>query len=162
MSEFICNTSPLQYLYQLGLLDILRALTGGVTVPPAVVRELQAGPSRGATVPDPASLSWVTTRTPTSAAVMPLITDLGAGEREVLALARESPTAIAILDDGAARRVAAILGIRHRGTLGVLLDAKRVGLVVAVQPILDQLQALGFRLDARTRQDVLDLAGEAS
>jgi hypothetical protein len=34
--------------------------------------------------------------------------------------------------------------------------------VVAVQPILDQFQALGFRLDARTRQDVLDLAGEAS
>ena len=162
MSEFICNTSPLQYLHQLGLLDILRKLTGNVTVPPAVVGELQAGRSKGASVPDPATLSWVTIRIPTSAVVMPLITDLGAGEREVLALARESLDAIAILDDGAARRVAAVLGIRHRGTLGMLLDAKRAGLVVAVQPVLDRLQALGFRLDARTRQDVLELAGEAS
>ena len=162
MSEFICNTSPLQYLNQLGLLDILRKLTGNVTVPPAVVGELQAGRSKGASVPDPAALSWVTIRIPTSVVVMPLITDLGAGEREVLALARESPDAIAILDDGAVRRVAAVLGIRHRGTLGVLLDAKRAGWVAAVQPILDRLQSLGFRLDARTRRDVLQLAGEAS
>ena len=92
---------------------------------------------------------------------MPLITDLGAGEREVLALARESPDAIAILDDGAARRVAAVLGIRHRGTLGVLLDAKRAGLVVQFSPF-GSTSGLGFRLDARTRQDVLELAGEAS
>jgi predicted nucleic acid-binding protein len=161
LSEFICNTSPLQYLHQLGLLDILRKLTGNVIMPPAVVGELQAGRSKGASVPDPAALAWVTIRIPTSALVMPLITDLGAGEREVLALARESADAIAILDDGAARRVAAVLGIRHRGTLGVLLDAKRAGLVAAVQPILDRLQVLGFRLDARTRQDVLELAGEA-
>lgn len=56
---------------------------------------------------------------------MPLITDLGAGERDVLALARESRDAIAILDDGAARRVAAVLEVRHRGTLGMLLEAKR-------------------------------------
>jgi predicted nucleic acid-binding protein len=75
-------------------------------------------------------------------------------------LARESPTAIAILDDAAARRVAAVLKIRHRGTLGVLLDAKRAGLVAAVKPILDQLQDLGFRLNARTRQDVLEMSGE--
>lgn len=57
MSEFICNTSPLQYLHQLGLLDILPKLTGNVTVPPAVTGELQAGRSKGASVPDPATLS---------------------------------------------------------------------------------------------------------
>lgn len=57
MSEFICNTSPLQYLHQLGLLDILPKLTGNVTVPPAVIGELQAGRSKGASVRDPATLS---------------------------------------------------------------------------------------------------------
>jgi uncharacterized protein len=129
LSEFICNTSPLQYLHQVGLLDILPTLTDGVIVPPAVVDELRAGRSTGYNVPDAAALSWITIRIPVSAAALPLITDLGAGEREVLALARESPTAIAILDDAAARRIAAVLGIR---------------------------------LDARTRQDVLELAGEAS
>jgi hypothetical protein len=51
-----------------------------------------------------------------------------------------------ILDDGLARRVASMLSIRFRGTLGLLLDAKAAGLVNAVKSFLDQLQGLGFRL----------------
>jgi predicted nucleic acid-binding protein len=40
LPEFICNTSPLQYLHQLGWLEILPALTGRVIIPPAVADEL--------------------------------------------------------------------------------------------------------------------------
>jgi hypothetical protein len=35
LPEFICNTSPLQYLHQLGWLEILPVLTGRVVIPPA-------------------------------------------------------------------------------------------------------------------------------
>ena len=42
MAEAICDTSPLQYLHQLGRLDVLRRLVGRVVVPPAVVDELAA------------------------------------------------------------------------------------------------------------------------
>jgi predicted nucleic acid-binding protein len=52
------------------------------------------------------------------------------------------------------------MGIRLTGTLGVLLDAKRSGLVSAVAPLLDQLQNLRFRLAPNTRDAVLKLAGE--
>ena len=74
--------------------------------------------------------------------------DLGPGEGEVLALALELAGATVILDDGLARRVAAMLGIRLRGTLGLLLDAKKIGFIQSVAPLVDQLQALGFRLHA--------------
>ena len=50
--------------------------------------------------------------------------------------------------------------LRVSGTLGVLIDAKRLGIIPAVCPLLDQLQSLGFRLAAHTRAAVLDLAGE--
>jgi len=43
LPEVICNTSPLQYLHQLGLLHVLPALAGQVVVPPAVVDELAEG-----------------------------------------------------------------------------------------------------------------------
>ena len=46
------------------------------------------------------------------------------------------------------------------GTLGILLDAKRAGLIDAVAPLLDALQQLRFRLSSSTRADVLKLAGE--
>jgi predicted nucleic acid-binding protein len=43
LPEVICNTSPLQYLHQLGQLNVIKALAGHLTVPPAVVAELAEG-----------------------------------------------------------------------------------------------------------------------
>jgi predicted nucleic acid-binding protein len=162
LPEVICNTSPLQYLYQLDLLHVLQALTEHIIIPPAVVQELAAGRAQGVNLPDPMTLEWVTVRQPASTRALPLVTDLGPGETEVLALALESTDAVVILDDALARQVAATLDIRFRGTLGLLLDAKRAGLVLTITPLLDQLQALRFRLSLGTREAILALAGETS
>jgi predicted nucleic acid-binding protein len=160
LPNIICNTSPLQYLHQLGCLHLLPALAGHVIIPQAVAEELAAGTARGIEVPVPQSLEWLTVRRPASAAVLPLVTDLGRGEAEVLALALELSDAVVILDDALARRMAEALGIRLTGTLGILLDAKRAGLIDTIMPWLDQLQVLRFRLHPATRTAVLKLAGE--
>ena len=161
MPDVICNTSPLQYLHQLDLLHLFQALAERIIIPPAVVQELAVGRAQGVSLPDPTTLEWVTVRQPASAPVLPLITDLGSGETEVLALALESPDAVVILDDALVRQVAATLDIRFRGTLGLLLDAKQAGLVSTITPLLDQLHALRFRLSPRTREIILSMAGEA-
>jgi predicted nucleic acid-binding protein len=160
LPEVICNTSPLQYLHQLGQLGILASLTRHIIVPRAVVDELAAGRTLGVDLPVPEKLEWVTVRVPVSKSAIPLVTDLGMGETEVLALALESTDCVTILDDALGRRVAAMLGLRVRGTLGLLLDAKRAGLITAVAPLLNQLQVLGFRLSPQTAVAVLGLAGE--
>jgi len=160
LSEVICNTSPIEYLHQLELLRILHALAGQVIVPPAVVDELAEGRALGVNLPDLTALDWVTIRRPVSELAVPLVTDLGPGETEVLMLALESREAIVVLDDALARRVAETFGLRLTGTLGLLLDAKRAGLIPAVSPLLDQLQALRFRVAPHTRAAVLKLAGE--
>lgn len=162
MPDVICDTSPLQYLYQLGLLDILPALAEQVYVPPAVVEELAAGRDAGVSLPDPTELKWTTVRRPASEVALPLVTDLGAGETEVLMLALESAGAVAVLDDALARRVAESLDLPLTGTLGLLLDAKRAGLIPAIEPLLDQLDRLHFRLAPHTRAAVLKPADEAS
>jgi predicted nucleic acid-binding protein len=85
-------------------------------------------------------------------AALPLINDLGPGEAQVLMLALEHDEAIVILDDGLARRVAEMLEIPLTGTLGLLLDAKKAGLIANVGPALDQLEAAalsGGAADAR-------------
>jgi len=131
LPEVICNTSPLQYLHQIGHLDLLRRLAGTIIVPRAVVDELAVGRMAGLSLPDPSRLDWTLVRRPRSEQ-----------------------------DDGLARRVAESLELRFAGTLGLLLDAKRLGLVPAVSPLLDQLQELRFRLAPHTRRAVLELAGE--
>lgn len=106
MPEVICNTSPLQYLHQLGLLHILPTLAGEVIVPPAVVDELEEGRALGVNLPEVMALDWITIRRPVSEPAVPLVTDLGPGETEVLMLALESREAVVVLDDALARRVA--------------------------------------------------------
>lgn len=162
MPEAIADTSPLQYLHQSGLLELLPALYGQVTVPKAVAAELEAGRSRGVDLPEPEALSWASIRAPREQALLPLVTELGAGEREAPALALEQSGSVIIIDDGLARRYARLLGLRMTGTLGVLLKAKGVGLLAEVAPSIERLTALRFRLDPATRAAVLALAGESA
>ncbi|MBI4522415.1 MAG: DUF3368 domain-containing protein [Deltaproteobacteria bacterium] len=160
MPEIICNTSPLQYLHQSGVLHILPELVKTITVPPAVQEELETGRKLGLNLPDLQMLDWVIKRRPSSSIALPLVTDLGPGEREVLALALETPDSVCVLDDSLARQVARTLRLRITGTLGILIDAKRLGIISAVAPFLDQLQSLGFRLAPHTRAAILKLVSE--
>jgi predicted nucleic acid-binding protein len=161
LSEVVCDTSPLQYLYQLDLLDLLPVLATRIFVPPAVQEELSVGRSLGIKVPAVEELSWAAVRRPESHQAIPLIHDLGAGETEVLLLALELPGTIAVLDDALARRVAGSLKIPFTGTLGLLIDAKKANLISAVGPCLDALHALRFRISPGTRSAVLKIVGES-
>ena len=160
MPEFICNASPLQYLHQLGLLHLLSELMKKIIVPAAVAREIEAGLASGVDLPDLNALEWIEIRQPQAAKISNLVTDLGAGETEVLILAFESEDAVVILDDALARQAAERLNLKFIGTLGILLNAKNKGLIDKIEPILDDLDSLRFRLSAKTRQAVLELAGE--
>jgi predicted nucleic acid-binding protein len=160
LPELVCDTSAIQYLHQLGLLHVLPALAERVIVPPAVIDELRVGRRLGIELPDLSSLDWVSILGPTSKAALSLVNDLGPGEIEVLTLALELRQAIAVLDDALARRVAETLGLPFTGTLGILLDAKKAGLVPALLPLLDQLEVLRFRIAPYTRIAVLKMAGE--
>jgi uncharacterized protein len=160
--EVIADTSPVQYLYQANVLHILPQLYGQITIPEAVSHELAQGRTRGTALPDPGQLTWMTVRRAQEQALLPLVTNVGPGEREVLALAKETSESLALLDDALARRYARFLGISFTGTLGVLLKAKQTGYLPHVAPLLDRLESLRFRLDHTTRQAVLTLAGETS
>lgn len=160
MPDVICNTSPMQYLYQLGLLQLLPQLVGRVIVPPAVIEELEQGRRVGIDLPQLAGLAWIEVREPVSINVLPLVTNLGPGETQVLALGMEMPGSVLILDDALARQVGKAMRLPMRGTLGLLLDAKQAGLISEVRPLLDQLSALRFRLSRETYDAVLKLAGE--
>jgi predicted nucleic acid-binding protein len=160
MPDVIVNTSPLQYLFQLELLDLLPLFYRHVLVPEGVVREVATGRARGVSLPDLGSLDWLEIRPVGSGAVLPLAAGLGIGEREVLGLALELGSAVVVLDDSLARRFARRLNLAVTGTLGLLLKAKEASRIDRLGPYLDRLEGLEFRLDEATRQSVMKLAGE--
>lgn len=85
---------------------------------------------------------------------------LANGEREAIGLALEVRPDAIILDDLPARRVAHAAGLNVVGTLGVLLGAKRAGLLPAIRPELDRLVEASFFLSPQLYSELLQAAGE--
>ena len=83
------------------------------------------------------------------------------GEAEVIALALEKKTDLVLLGEKEAREVAEKLGFRILGTVGLLIGAKREGLIKSVQENLDALrEEAGFRLNPELYKQVLIELGE--
>ena len=161
MPEAIMNTSPLLYLYRIGVLEWLPMLCNDIWIPQAVVQELQEGQSKGYDVPLPGAYAWLQVVEPRAVPSAWLALDLGAGELAVLAIALEHPQRVVLLDDGRARRIAQAAGLTVWGTLKVLLEAKSQGLTDLVAPHVDQLREAGMWMSEAIRQRVLALAGES-
>ncbi len=72
--------------------------------------------------------------------------DLGSGESHVLSWALKHAGFEVIVDDLASRKCATALSIPVRGTLGVLLLAKKDGHLADLEAILDQVQKAGLHV----------------
>lgn len=131
-----------------------------ILIPPAVARELERGKAIGIDLPEIGLLPWVRIQRPEGMDWVPAVTDLGAGEQEVLALGMQVPDAVVIMDERLGRICAESLKLTFTGTLGILLRAKVEGRVARIEPVLEQLDRLKFRLSARTRAAILKRAGE--
>ncbi len=150
----VCNASPLIALAQINRLDVLRQLFVTVLASPAVCAEVAP------TVPSlPAWIIPTPLAQPVPSEV--LAAALGLGETEAIALALERKARVLVLDDRAARRMVHSLGVAIVGTLGILLAAKRRGVLTALRPCLDDLDAFHFRVSEPLREQVLRDAGEA-
>lgn len=89
-----------------------------------------------------------------------MTTDPDAGEREVLALGLQVSGTVVIVDERIGRLYAEFLKLTFTGTLGILLRAKVERRIPRIEPLLEHLDHLGFRLSARTRAAVLKQSGE--
>jgi predicted nucleic acid-binding protein len=86
--------------------------------------------------------------------------DLGDGEASVLAWGYANAGTVVIVDDLAARRCAATLGIPVRGTLGLILTAKKKGVIPQARPVLENLRQSGMYLSDRILNQALKLVDE--
>ena len=152
MTAVVADASPLIAFQQIGQLPLLQALFTTLLIPPAVTKEIAPG------VP---SQPWIIERSLTQP-IAPLVQGarLGAGETEAISLALELHADHLLVDDKAARRLAEGLGLNVIGTLGVLLAAKRKGLISAVRPQVEALLANNFRISPQLVARALAAVGE--
>jgi predicted nucleic acid-binding protein len=144
MKVVVADASPINYLILVNCIDILRRLYGRVVIPPEVLNELTA---EGA---PQAVKSWIRTRpdwivVESAPAGITIDVVLDAGEAAAIRLALAEPDCLLLIDDSEGRSAALKLRIPTTGTLGVLIEAARDGLV-ELRPALENLQRTNFRV----------------
>ena len=149
----VSNAGPVIALGKLGLLHIFRPLYGAVQIPAAVHAEVvTAGLERGE--PDAHAAQLALARgglvvvSVASDEVAPSLRALALaeGERQAIHLALKQGTDWLLLDDLLARQAARRLGLRVKGTLGVIVDAERTG-VLSPTEVDVTMQAIISRSD---------------
>ena len=77
-------------------------------------------------------------------------------------LAQELRADLLLIDEASGREVAKRYGLRRTGLLGVLLEAKRKGMISSLKDELERLvNETTFRVHHLVRTEVLRLAGES-
>lgn len=82
------------------------------------------------------------------------------GEIQAMLLYKEVAADYLLIDDRRGRKVAKINQIKTVGSLGVLLQAKRIGLIPRVAPLVEQIAASSVFMSENLIQAVLELASE--
>jgi predicted nucleic acid-binding protein len=156
----VINTSPLIFLSKAGLINLLQILSPEIIVPKAVRDEIYAYGEDDITAQILQATDWLLDRETPKIPTIIHNWDLGAGESEVLAWGYTQKGTQIILDDLAGRRCALALGIPVRGTLGLILVAKKLGVIPLARPVLEQLRLTGMYLSDSIMNQVLAKVGE--
>jgi len=86
---------------------------------------------------------------------------LDIGESAAIALCLKQKADALLIDELSGREVAAKLGLRTVGTVGVLVDAKNEKLISSVKILLERLESeSNFWISSHLHQRALQLAGE--
>ncbi len=146
INRVIINSSPLIVLFKSQQAELLPQLFTEILVPEGVWNEITAAGQNDVASQELPSTSWVQRVEVEVIAPEVAAWDLGPGESEVLSLSLKTADGGAIVDDRAARRCAQALGIVTLGTGGVLVLAKRRGLIPTVSSRIQLLRDAGLWL----------------
>lgn len=150
----VADTGPLISWARAGQLPLLRILLPELIVPPAVVEELRQPGRPGGELLSQAG--WLRVHElPASLVLGDFPTVLGSGEVQAIALAVHLKAEYTVLDDGRAGLEARRRGLEVLRSLRLLAQAKHLGLVPRVAPILEQFVRQGFWLSDVTRVQFL-------
>ena len=157
----VCNPGPLIALSIVGQLGLLEKLYRRVLVPQAVVCEVVGEGAGRIGAAEVEAASWLEQIAPSALPEPLLAMELGPGEAAVIAAAHALDARLVLIDERRARRVAEqAYGLQVKGSAGVLVSAKRAGLIAEVRPLLETMIREGYFLSSRLIDRATREAGE--
>ena len=161
----VADAGPLIGLARIDQLSLLTSLYGPVLVPETVLVELRADSGRPGSRTLSNALAQGEIQTGQLAeghqaelARLRLLLDVG--EASAILLAEQVGCRFLLIDERRGREIARRRGLPVVGLGGVLLAAKRLGLLQSVRPALIELSQEGYRLSDALITEILHLANE--
>ncbi len=156
----IADTSIISNLLQIGQIRLLALLYGQVFIPQQVLKELNqhsiSADWLSVTKPD-----WLIVRKIKDKQLLKkLVITLDEGESEAIVLAMESKADYILIDEKNGRESANKFGLKTRGVLGILLNAKQNGHLPQIKPELQKLREVNFWISDFVVEIVLKQADE--
>ena len=159
--KVVSNSSPLIHLSRIGRLYLLQELFNEVIIPCAVYKEVvEEGMGQPGAL-EVKNAPWIKVLPIKNKSMKTLLmTFLDEGEAEAIILALETGAELLLIDEREGRQHAKKLGLRVAGTVGILLKAKRIGLISSVKNDIEKLKDAGFRISKDVENEILRRAGE--
>lgn len=152
----VTNSTPLIVLSKINQLDLLKDYFGEIYIPEEVYDEVVRRGGNQAGSFEVASCTWIKVEpVKNRMAVETLSLTLDKGEAEAIVLSKEKESLL-IIDDGAGRKTAELLGVKITGTIGILLLASKDG-KLSLRKTMDELKSAGFRLSEKEYKRILSL-----
>ncbi|MGE0085536.1 MAG: DUF3368 domain-containing protein [Desulfococcaceae bacterium] len=156
----VINTSPWIALCAAGQAELLRKLFENIVMPKAVYEEIMAGGKGRTGLKELEKTDWLLIRNIQDVSKTALLHELDRGEAEVIILAQEQGITQVIIDEKIARMQAQVSGLTVIGTLGLLLRAKRLGLIDQIKPLTENILKAGIYIHREIVKGILQEAGE--
>ncbi len=154
-SSWVLNASPLIVLGKSKLLEKIGPLAETWLIPEGVINEISIKSPIQTILSQLTAEAEVITKSVNE--INPIVGDwnLGLGESEVLTLAMTEGSGV-VVDDLQARKCAKVLEIPLIGSLGLVLMARKQGLIEEVRPAFDLLAAAGLYIDSKLIENILE------
>lgn len=155
----VSDTSPISNLLKIGRIDLLRHLYQTVVIPAAVSREIEFLEENRRLI---AEIEWIQVVELTNRELLMLFDgELDLGEAEAIALSIELKADVLLIDEVEGRREAQNQGLEITGLVGILLEAKKAGLIDAIRPEIENLTSkANFWMSPQLIELALELAFE--
>lgn len=157
----VVNTGPLIALDACSQIDLLNSFYKRVVVPEEVEKELRAGGKTalctGLTAEHRKWIEVLSLSKPPSPA---LLAQLDLGEATVISLAVELKASVVLIDEKNAYKIAQSMGLTTIRSIGILLRAKKKGILEEIKPCIYEMSAKGIWLSDRLIRRSLQEAGE--
>lgn len=132
----VSDASPIIALSEIDRLTLLKDVFGTIVITDIVQLESQI-----------AETDWIEVHNDYDQDVFEVVSlQIDRGEASAIALAKQHDNVMLVIDERRGRKVAAGLGIKIIGLLGVIVKAKKMGVIDKGMEIINQLIENGFRV----------------